>query len=170
MGKISDMQVGVNVGPAMELRHANAKGTGAALRARLMLGEEQESRGILLGLAPQMTVGSRLGASPIAPTFDVGNAKCAFLGLVEVSQFLQVLRGETESIVDGMGIWQRYEDGVVIVKFDHRVEPCVGYRLQVLSRQEGREEEAVQFFFSPAEALGLCEALAGAMKQIAFGK
>lgn len=170
MGKISYMQVMLNVRPSLELRHANAKGTGSALRARLILGEDQESRGILLGLAPQLTVGSRLGANPVAATFDVKNAKCAFLGFVEVAQLLQVLRGETESISEGKGIWQMYEDGVVIVKFEHRVDPCFGYDLQVLSRQEGREEESVHLFLSPAESLGLCEAFAVAMKQIAFGK
>lgn len=161
--RIMDMKVGIKVNPALELRHATAKGTGAALRARLIVGGALEGRGLLIGLAPQATVNGR------ESQFDFDNTQCAFFGLVGVAQMLQVLRGEVESIAEGKGVWQSYEDGHAVVKFDHRVEPAHGYVLQIITKPSNGEEAEERFWFSPAEALGLCEALAVALKQIAFG-
>ena len=163
MVKINEMKAGINSGTSLEVRHPNAKGTGSALRARLIIGGMPENRGVLIGIAPQKTVDGRQSA------FDFGNPHCAFLGFVEVAQFLQVLRGETESIAEGKGIWCDYGDERVIVKFEHRIETLCGYLLRVFERR-GTVETAEQFWFTPAEALGFCEALSVAFREIAFGK
>ena len=38
MVKINEMKVSINAGTSLEVRHPNAKGTGSALRARLIVG------------------------------------------------------------------------------------------------------------------------------------
>ena len=163
MVKINEMKAGINSGTSLEVRHPNAKGTGSALRARLIIGGMPENRGVLIGIAPQKTVDGLQSA------FDFGNPHCAFLGFVEVAQFLQVLSGETESIEDGKGLWLDHGDEKVIVRFDHRVEPMFGYMLQVIEKC-GSVETAEKFWFTPAEALGFCEALIVSFREIAFGK
>ena len=163
MVKVSEIKSSINEGTSLEVRHPNAKGTGSALRARLIVGGMPEYRGLLIGVAPQKTVDGRQSA------FDFGNPNCAYLGFVEVAQFLQVLRGETESIADGKGIWFDHGDEKVIVKFEHRVEPMCGYMLRVIEKC-GSVETAEQFWFTPAEALGFCEALSVSFREIAFGK
>ena len=163
MVKINEMKAGINSGTSLEVRHPNAKGTGSALRARLIIGGMPENRGVLIGIAPQKTVDGLQSA------FDFGNPHCAFLGFVEVAQFLQVLRGETESIAEGKGIWFDHGDEKVIVKLEHRVEPVCGYMLRIVEKC-GSVETAEQFWFTPAEALGFCEALIVSFREIAFGK
>ena len=163
MIKVSEMKSSINEGTSLEVSHPNAKGTGSALRARLIVGGMPECRGLLIGVAPQKTVDGRQSA------FDFGNPHCAYLGFVEVAQFLQVLRGETESIADGKGIWCDHGDEKVIVKFEHLVEPVFGYMLRIIEKC-GSVETSEQFLFTPAEALGFCEALTVSFREIAFGK
>ena len=66
MVKVSEMKASINSGTSLEVRHPNAKGTGSALRARLIVGGMPECRGLLIGVAPQKSVDGRQSA------FDFG--------------------------------------------------------------------------------------------------
>ena len=165
MVKVSEMKSSINEGTSLEVRHPNAKGTGSALRARLIVGSMPEYRGVLIGIAPQKTVDG------FKSSFDFSNPHCAYLGFVEVAQFLQVLRGETESICDGRGIFRKYKECSQRIQLHHVVEPAYGYLFEAFeettaNRGDGRR---VRMFLSPAESLGICESIAGSMCLIAFG-
>ena len=85
-----------------------------------------------------------------------------------------MLRGETESIDEGKGLFHRYADKCQVIKFRHMIEPVCGYSLEVcekISRDNGLHtiENTARIFLSNAEALGLSLAIEHSLAAIAFG-
>ena len=107
--------------------------------------------------------------SAVRLEFDWENKIVVKLGFTDLCQMLQVFRGECESIGDGQGLFHRAGCGQTRITLRHLVEPIVGYSLDLYRTLPGGQETSSRFFFSPAEALGLTEAVCGSMAVICFG-
>lgn len=160
--------------PALALYHANAKGTGCAVKMTLHPATVDAS-GITtdgcieLTAANQMTIGNHLGPNPTFPKFDWENAIKVRLDFSDLCLMLQVFRGETESVNDENGIYKRTAAGLKVVKLLHIIDPISGYMLELYETTNGGEELRAHFLMKSAEALGILEAIAGSMYLIAFG-
>ena len=155
--------------PRLSFFHANARGTGCAVMLELRPAYGIVEGCIMMTLANQLTVGDRRGPSPVYPTFDMDNRMVVKLGFPDLTKMLQVFRGECESISDGQGLFHRAGCGQTRISLRHLVEPIVGYSLDLYRTLPGGQETSSRFFFSPAEALGLTEAVCGSMAVICFG-
>ena len=156
--------------PSLACYRASPKGTGSAVKMNLHPAHDDVDGSIMLTIANQLTVGNRMGPNPTFPTFDWENAITVKLDFNDLTQILQVLRGETESINEGKGLYHRSPRGATGIRFYHLIDPVPGYALDI-SRKAGKEGEETRahFLFSPAEALGICEAIAGSLYIVAFG-
>lgn len=150
--------------PAFGLFHANGRGTGSAMYVELRPATGLSNGYVAVHLAAQTG-----GESPY-PAFGWDDAIEMRLGLVEVAEVLMVLRGYTESLRDGKGLFSRGRDGLKVLTLEHRVEPAPGYRLAMTRRADAESApERVEFVLTVAEAFALCAALDGAMCRVAFG-
>ena len=158
--------------PSLRFFHANAKGTGSAVRMSLLPAYDTTDGCIMLTIANQASVGARRGPNPTYPRFDWENALCVKLDFNDLTKVLQVLRGACESINDGKGLYHTSAKGATSIRLTHAVDTVQeGYVLDVCRKtgKGGDDENRARIMFSSAEALGLCEALSGAMCFICFG-
>lgn len=147
----------------LTLYHSNPSGTGAAMQMELVPASEVDNRGgIMLTLAPQIKVEGGFD-------FDWSKKVTVMLGFNALSQFLQVFRGECESLHGGW-IFRNTVDYMETIKLDHRLDPTPCYALEVIYHQKTGEDSRVVFLMNSAEALGICEAIASSMGKIAFGE
>ena len=169
--KLSSMSEGCSVNrPRLEFYHPNARGTGCAMTMVLHPADYTQSGFISVSIANQMTVGNPTGDNPTYPTFDWENSVDVVLDFNDLCAILQVLRGETESIGDGRGIFHKYKECCQKIQFSHLIDPVCGYSFEVVETPaNGGEEKRVNMLLSPAESLGICESIAGSMHLIAFG-
>ena len=126
---------------------------------------------IAVSFANQMTVGNPTGDNPTFPTFDWENRVDVVLDFNDLCAILQVLRGETESIREGRGIFRKYKECSQRIQLRHVIEPAYGYLFEVFEGIPANraDDRCLRMFLSPAESLGLCEAIHGSMYLIAFG-
>ena len=83
---------------------------------------------------------------------------------------LQVFRGECESINGDHGLYHRTAKATTKIRLRHLVDPVSGYSLELYKTPAGGGEESrAHLLLSSAEALGLCESIAGAMYLVSFG-
>ena len=164
-----------NERPSLAFYHANGKGTGSAMKMELYPARvgNPDSGAIYATIAPQASVGDRSSTPPIYPRFDWDNALKVKLDFTDLTMILQVLRGETESIDDGKGLFHRYDDKCQVIKFRHMIEPVCGYSMEVTEalvdvNAQNRERE-VRIFLSTAEALGMSLAIEHSFASLAFG-
>ena len=157
--------------PSLSFYHANAKGTGCAVQLRLHPAHDYTDGSIWLKIANQMTVGNPMGPNPTFSTFDWENAMNVKLDFNDLCQVLQVFRGECEAINEGKGLYHRSPLGQTTIKLKHLVDPVPGYLLEVYrASSKGKEADGhAGMLLKPAEALGLCESIAGAMYLVSFG-
>lgn len=147
------------------IHHANARGTGSAMRVELVPAHNGEQGCITLRLAPQET------AQPIAFNWDA--VVTAELGLFDTAKMIEVFRGCSESINDGKGIFRRSETGCTVVQVAFRGETVPGYSVEITKkskvgiRKVGIRKVGIRLTMGEAFALSL--ALEGAMGRIAFG-
>ena len=160
-----------SIRPSLSFYHANGKGTGSAVQMRLHPAHDYVDGCIMLRIANQMTVGNPMGPNPTYATFDWENAMCVKLDFGDLCQMLQVFRGECEAINEGKGLYHRSPLGQTNIKLSHLVDPTQGYLLEIYrSSRKGAEADGhAGILFRPAEALGVCEALAGSLYIVAFG-
>ena len=160
-----------SIRPSLSFYHANSKGTGSAVQMRLHPAHDYTDGSIMLRIANQMTVGNPMGPNPTFATFDWENAMTVKLDFNDLCQVLQVFRGECEAINDGKGLYHRSPLGLTTIKLKHLVDPVPGYLLEIYrSSQRGKEADGhAGMLFKPAEALGVCESIAGAMYLVSFG-
>ena len=150
--------------------HPNAKGTGCAMSMSLRPADTIGGGYIAVSIANQMTVGDPTGDNPTYPTFDWENGVYIVLDFNDLCVILQVLRGETESICEGRGIFHKYKKCHRKIQLRHLIEPVCGYMFEVVEvSANGGGEKRMRMLLSPAESLGICEAIAGSMYLIAFG-
>ena len=156
--------------PCLRFWHPNGRGTGCAMVMKLRPADSTGGGYIVVSFANQMTVGNPTGDNPTYPTFDWENRVDVVLDFNDLCAILQVLRGETESIREGRGIFHKYKECCQTIKFSHIVEPVCGYSFDVFEfHTKGGEERRVHMLLSQAESLGICESIAGSMYLIAFG-
>lgn len=161
--------------PSLTFYHANGKGTGSAMKLELYPARvgDPDSGAIYATIATQSSLGDRRSTPPVYPRFDWDNALKVKLDFTDLSKVLQVLRGETESIDEGKGLFHRYADKYQLIKFRHMIEPVCGYSLEVYetSANDGERvnESTARIFLSNAEALGLSLAIEHSFAAIAFG-
>lgn len=170
--KLDAMSEGCTINrPRLEFYHPNAKGTGCAMSMALHPADSTQNGYVDVSIANQMTVGNSMGANPIFPTFDWENCVDVVLDFDALCAILQVLRGETESIGDGHGIFHKYKKCCQKIQLRHLVDPVCGYSFEVYETSaSGGEEKRVHMLLSPAESLGICEAITSSMYLITFGK
>ena len=169
--KLVAMSEGCSVNrPCLRFYHPNGKGTGCAMVMKLRPADATQDGFIVVSFANQMTVGNPHGDNPTFPKFDWENCVDVVLDFNDLCAILQVLRGETESIREGRGIFHKYKDCCQTIKFSHIVEPICGYLFDVFETSENSgDEKRAHMLLSPAESLGICESIAGSMYLIAFG-
>lgn len=155
--------------PKFALYHASSKGTGCAMKMVLHPAHDGTDGSIWMTLANQMTVGDRRGPNPVYPRFDWENAACVKLDFNDLSEMIQVFRGEIESIGDGKGLYHTSSHATTQISFHHAIDPIPGYSLEVFRTPREGEGQHYHFFFNSAEACGLTEAISDVMGVIAFG-
>ena len=156
--------------PKLTFYHPTAKGTGCAVSWMLHPAHDYTDGSIWLRAANQMTIGNRMGPNPTFPHFDWENAINVKLDFNDLCAFLQVFRGECESINGEHGLIHRSPAGMTRIHLRHLVEPVTGYSLEIYKTPaNGGEETRAHILLNPAEALGLCESIAGAMYLVSFG-
>lgn len=157
--------------PNLCFYHANLKGTGSAVKMNLHPAHDNTDGCIMLSIANQRTVGDRNGPTPTFSTFDWEGAIHVKLDFGDLTQMLQVFRGECESINDGKGLYHRSSKGATSIRLAHLIEPVSGYMLDVCRKLNGDSDDGTRarMMFGAAEALGLQEAIAGSMYLIGFG-
>ena len=150
--------------------HANSKGTGSAIKLELCPANGDIPGCIRAQIAQQRTVAEVNGGIRTFPTFDWRNAVTVKFDALDLAQVMQVLRGCSESIEDGKGLFHRSMTGNAVIKFAHQIEPRPCYELAVWCRpHDGGEAREVYFMFTPAEALAMMMAIESAMCYICFG-
>ena len=156
--------------PKLAFYHASPKGTGCAATLELHPAHDDTEGSIMMSVANQMTVGNRMGPNPTFPRFDWENRICVKLDFNDLCAMLQVFRGECESINGDHGLYHRTAKATTKIRLRHLVDPVSGYSLELYKTSAGGGEEShAHLLLSPAEALGLCESIAGSMYLIAFG-
>ena len=160
-----------SIRPSLSFYHANPKGTGSAVQMRLHPAHDYTDGCIMLKIANQMTVGNPTGPNPTYATFDWENAMSVKLEFGDLCQMLQVFRGECESVNGEKGIYHRSPLGLTHITLNHLIDPTQGYLLGIYrSSPKGKAADSrAAMLFRPAEALGLCEAITGALYYVAFG-
>lgn len=158
----------LQIRPAFALYHANLQGTGSALKMEMIPAQGDREGCVMLKLANQATVGDRKAKTPVYPTFDWSNSIVVKLGFSDLCTFLQVFRGEKESIEDGKGLYHSSSAGATKIGLRHSLE-VGGYLLTINRTMAAGGEISAKFFFSHSEALGLDEALRGIMSFVCFG-
>ena len=154
----------------MRFYHPNMKGTGCALSLELIPASGSDEGCIMACFANQLTIGSLQTATPTYSTFDWENAITVKLDFSDLSRILQVLRGECESIEDGRGIYHRSAKAGTKINIRHLIDPVQGYAFEVNRvKNGGGGESRAMIMFTPWEALGLTESIAGSMSAICFG-
>jgi len=157
--------------PNLIFYHANPKGTGSAVKMNLHPAHDDVDGCVMLTMANQMTVGDRRGPNPTYSRFDWEGAMCVKLDFNDLTQILQVLRGECESINEGKGLYHVSSRGSASIRLCHLVDPVSGYMLDICRKPVGGGdvESRARMLLSPAEALGLCETIAGSLYLVSFG-
>ena len=169
--KLEAMSDGCSVNrPRLEFYHPNARGTGCAMAMALRPADSTQDGFIVVSFANQMTVGNMNCDNPTFPKFDWENCVDVVLDFDALCAILQVLRGETESIGSGHGIFHKCKEYCQKIQLRHLIDPVCGYSFEVYEKQaNGGEEKCVHMLLSPAESLGICESIAGSMYLITFG-
>lgn len=155
--------------PQFALYHPNAKGTGSAVKMDVRPAADDLEGCIMMTIASQATTAERTGTGVKYATFDWTKAIVVKLGFSDICAFLQVFRGEMESIEEGRGLYHTSSVGCTKINLRHMIDPYAGYSLDIARNAADGAESSARFFFSPAEALGLSEAVCGVMSLICFG-
>ena len=156
--------------PKLTFFHPNGKGTGCAMSMELHPAHDRTDGCIMMRVANQMTVGNRMGPNPTFPRFDWENVVCVKLDFNDLTKMLQVFRGECEALEEGRGLYHKTARATTRIVLRHLVEPVQGYSLELYRTPTGGGEEIrTHMLLNPAEALGICESVAGAMYLVSFG-
>ena len=156
--------------PQLAFYHATAKGTGCAMKLTLHPAHDDTDGCIMLKMANQLTVGDRRGPNPTYPKFDWESALTVKLDFSDLSQMLQVFRGECESLNEGRGLFHATSAFTTRIVLRHGVDPVSCYSIELYrSSRGGQEESHTHIVLSSAEALGLSLAVESSFGVISFG-
>lgn len=156
--------------PNLAFYHANARGTGCAMKLSLHPAHDDTDGCIMMTMANQLTIGDRCAPNPVYPKFDWDGRLTVKLDFADLSRIVQVFRGERESLSDGKGLFHQTARFSTCIVLRHVVEPesCYSFELYRKSR-DGKDESSARIVLSDAEALGLCLAIEGSFGVICFG-
>ena len=149
--------------------HANARGTGSAIRFELHPTRGRTAGHVFIELARQRTVASAQGETLTFATFDWENKICCKMGLGDLAQMLMVFRGMQESAQNGKGLFHRSAKANTVIKFYHQIEPNPGYMFSVSCKPFDGELRDAFFVFRPEEAVWFSTALEAVMGVLVFG-
>jgi len=157
--------------PQFAIYHPNGKGTGCALKMELHPAHGDVDGCIMMCLAQQKTVGDMRGPTRTFPTFDWENRICVKLDFADLCKFLQVFRGECESIEDGKGLYHRSMRYTTRIVFRHLIDPVQGYSLEVYRDTVGRPDESrmAHIVLNSWESLGVGISFENSIGLICFG-
>lgn len=162
--------------PQLTMYHANAKGTGSAIKFTLHPARWDADNGttisgcIMAKIANQSTIADRRSNPPRYATFDWDNSINVKLEFSDLTALLQVLRGECEQVGNGHGLYHVNAKRSQSIYFRHMIEPISGYAFEVYeTSRDGKEETNARFVFSSAEALGFSIAIEQSFGLLAFG-
>ena len=157
--------------PKFTLYHPNQKGTGSAIELELHPAHDDVDGSIFLKLACQKTVGNASGPRRSCATFDWTTAMTVKLDFNDLTQILQVFRGEKENINDDHGLYHRSASYNTTIKFRHLLEPCNGYSFELYRSVPAKADADINgyFFLKPHEALGIATAIENSLGVICFG-
>lgn len=144
----------------LELRHPNDKGTGSALRIAYVRELGAKSRTLTVAIAPQNCGGG------VPFVWDCGVSFA--LDFTDAAHVLQVFRGECESINEHKGLFHTTLDATNVFQMKHDILPTFGYVIEISNQfTDTHEIHRGRFVLTPAESLGLCEAISGMMSKLA---
>jgi len=156
--------------PSLAFYHANAKGTGCAMKLALHPAHDDTDGCIMLTMANQLTIGDRMSPNPVFPKFDWDGRLTVKLDFSDLTRMVQVFRGERESLEDGKGLYHRTARFMTRIVLRHMVEPFSGYSLELYRTSNGgTEESSARIVLFDWEALGLCLAIENSFGVISFG-
>lgn len=156
--------------PRLSFYHPNGRGTGGAVQFELHPAHDQIDGSIFATFARQKTCGTRENGITTYPSFDWENRICVKLDLSDLIQMLQTFRGYQESIADGKGLFHRTTTANMIIKLEHRIEPCPGYVFEVTRREIGAEDtQRAVIMLTVNEAFMLSLAIEQSIGVLAFG-
>ena len=163
--------------PSLAFYHPNAKGTGCALKLSLHPAHDDRDGCIMMTLANQLTLGDRRAANPVFPTFDWEGRLTVKLDFSDLTQIVQVFRGERESLADGKGLYHTTSKFSTRIALRHLVEPTPCYPFEVYRSARsgsavgdaGAADTSARIVLSESEALGLCLAIETSFGVVCFG-
>ena len=155
--------------PNLRFFHPNGKGTGCAVKMALHPAHDLVDGSIMLMAANQMTVGDSRGPNPTFPRFDWENAVCAKLDFADLCKMLQVFRGECDSLEGDRGLYHKSARGSTRIVLRRLREPVPGYSFELYRMPVKGDAVRTHILFTPWEALGIAEAIAGSMSVLSFG-
>lgn len=160
--------------PSLAFYHPNAKGTGAALKLSLHPAHDDRDGCIMMTLANQLTLGDRRAANPVFPTFEWEGRLTVKLDFSDLTQIVQVFRGERESLADGKGLYHTTSKFSTRIVLRHVVEPASCYPLEVYRSARGGSgtgpaDTSARIVLSESEALGLSLAIENSFGVVCFG-
>lgn len=154
--------------PSLTYCHANARGTGCAIRFQLIAAGPLTDGCIMMDLANQATVASVAAGERTFATFDWERRLCVKLDFSDLCQMMQVFRGECESIADGKGLYHTTPEFSTRIVLKHRIEVPLGYSIEVYRTRGGVDQHA-HILLSPSEAYGLARVIDESLAAVCFG-
>lgn len=156
--------------PALVFYHANARGTGCALKMEMNPATENKEGSIWVSGSNQKSIEEMRTKTKVYPRFDWQNSVSVKLGFDDLCSILQVLRGEMESINGDRGLYHVAYGKTTRIVFSHMTTLDGGFRFSVYRYGQTESDEAqMNFIFTPSEAVGLESVISGAMVYISFG-
>ena len=149
--------------------HANATRTGAMLRLKL----EPTVYDVGTRIEGRLVLDLMLQTQGEIPSFDHANPLTVQLGVEDVVQFIQVLRGHYLSIQDGKGLFHVSPSTNSVIRFCHLCEPCPGFELEIWQKDRSTSEERrgrFSFNSGKGEDILLLSLLENALPVIAWGE
>ena len=156
--------------PNLAFYHANARGTGCAMKLSLHPAHDDTDGCIMVTMANQLTIGDRSSPNPVYPRFDWDGRLTVKLDFADLSSIVQVFRGERESVGDDKGLFHQTASFSTSIFLRHIVESGSCYSFELYRKSmDGKEDSSARIVLSDTEALGLCLAIENSFGVISFG-
>lgn len=160
--------------PRLSFYHANAKGSGSAVRFEAVPASGDRDGSVFLTLAQQKSVatGSAEQGNRQYATFDWQNRVTVKLNFGDLCQMLLVLKGQNTAIADGKGLYHDSRNTTTLINLTRQAEPYPGCVLDVSRRNKGGAESPpvrTRILFNGTEAYGLGVVLEQTLGLLAFG-
>lgn len=158
--------------PRFYLYHANANGTGSAIRISVAPATSDSEGSLFISMAQQSGVAGQTadGVKQFA-RFDWMNRTTVKFGVIEIAQILQVLRGCTVSVNGDKGLYHDSRATTTGITFARVQDPMPGFNLAFsrASKDGSTQRTRTWFFFREHEAIALETVMNAALPAMAIG-